>query len=309
MRLFYFLSHPRSVLIALLERVGGWIPDKPYLRLIYQLNTGRRLHLNPPRTFNEKIQWLKLYDRKPLYTTLVDKVKVKDYVASIIGKEYIVPTLGLWDRPEDIEWEKLPERFVLKTTHDGGGEGVIICDKNKLNKGIVLSKLNKSLRRNIYRSLREWPYKGVRPRIMAETYIQESTLSNEGLKDYKFYCFNGEPLFCQVKSHEGGKDCIDLFDMEWQLLPFTGVNPKQQNAQNPPCKPINYETMILLATKLCGVAAFTRIDFYNIEGRIFFGEITFYPASGMGVFTPKQYDSKLGQLINVNYCLNENMRN
>lgn len=296
-KILYFLSHPRFFFIAIFERVGGWIPDKLYLRIIYKLHTGKRLHLNPPITFNEKIQWLKLYDRKPLYTILVDKFAVKDYVAGILGMEYIVPTLGVWEKPEDIEWEKLPERFVLKTTHDGGGEGVIICEKKNLDRDEIQRRLKRSLKRNIYKTLREWPYKGVKPRIMAEAYIQEDREGNEGLTDYKFFCFNGEPRFCQVKTHEEGNDCIDLFDMQWQLLPFTGVNPKQHNAQITPKKPENYENMITLVTKLCGVAAFTRIDFYNAEGQIFFGEITFYPASGMGAFTPSNYDGEVGLML------------
>lgn len=298
-KILYFLSHPCFFCIAVLEKVGGWIPDKPYLQIIYKLHTGKRLHLNPPITFNEKIQWLKLYDRKPLYTVLVDKLAVKDYVAGIIGREYIIPTLGVWDKPEEIEWEIMPQKFVLKTTHDGGGEGVIICDKQYLDKDEIQRRLNRSLKRNIYKSLREWPYKGVKPRIMAESFLEDDKLPTGGLKDYKFFCFNGKPAFCQVKTHEGGKDCIDLFDMQWQLLPFTGVNPKQNNARITPKKPENYENMITLVTKLCGVAAFTRIDFYNVEGQIFFGEITFYPASGMGAFTPSNYDGEVGQMLEL----------
>lgn len=298
-RIFYFLIHPRFLLIGLLERMGGWIPDKAYLRMRYLLNTKKWLKQNPPITFNEKLQWLKLNDRKPLYSTIVDKFTAKDYVASIIGKEFIIPTLGVWEKPEDIEFDLLPQRFVLKTTHDGGGEGVVICDKSHLDKESIKRRLHKSLKRNIYKSLREWPYKNIKPRIMAEAFIQPFGDNAEILKDYKFFCFNGEPKFCQVKSHEGGKDCTDLFDLQWNLLPFTGLNPMQGNALKTPERPANYEDMIDLAAKLCKVSNFVRVDFYNVDGRIYFGEITFYPASGMGAFTPSNYDEKLGELLKI----------
>lgn len=298
-KLIYFLVHPRYFVVALIERFGGWIPDKLYLRLAYYLHTGNVLHLNPPRTFNEKIQWLKLYDRNPLYTSLVDKYSVKEYVGKIIGEDYIIPTLGVWNCPEDIDYDSLPNRFVLKTTHDGGGEGVIVCDKNNLNKKYINSKLKRSLKRNIYRSLREWPYKGIRPQIMAEQFIEQSDVKGENLKDYKFFCFNGEPKFCQVKSHIGGKDFIDVFDMQWNLLPFTCLNPLQKNAEITPKIPDNFELMSALAKLLCDIADFVRVDFYNVNGRIFFGEITFYPASGMGEFTPKEYDSIIGEMLGL----------
>lgn len=297
-KLIYFLVHPRYFVVALIERFGGWIPDKLYLRLAYYLHTGNVLHLNPPRTFNEKIQWLKLYDRNPLYTSLVDKYSVKEYVGKIIGEDYIIPTLGVWNCPEDIDYDSLPNRFVLKTTHDGGGEGVIVCDKNNLKKKYINSKLKRSLKRNIYRSLREWPYKGISPRIMAEQFI-ESDVEDESIKDYKFFCFNGDPEFCQVKSHREGKNFNDLFDMKWNLLPFTGLNPFQKNAMITPQKPDNYELMIDLARKLSDVASFVRVDFYNVNGTIYFGEITFYPASGMGVFTPKEYDGVIGEMLDL----------
>ena len=301
-KLFYFLAHPRYIVVAILERFGGWIPDKQYLRLAYYLHTGERLHLNPPKTFNEKIQWLKLYDRNPLYTSLVDKYEVKEYVAKIIGEEFIIPTLGVWDSPEDIDYDRLPQKFVLKTTHDGGGEGVIICDKDNLDVKRIKSKLERSFKRNIYRSLREWPYKGIKPRVMAEQLIEPSDMEGEGLKDYKFFCFNGDPKFCQVKSHRDSNNYIDLFDMQWDLLPFTGLNPNQLNAEITPKRPDNYVLMVKLAKSLCYIADFVRIDFYNVNGRIYFGEITFYPASGMGTFTPKEYDYLIGEKLDLKKC-------
>lgn len=298
-RLLYFLKNPQNLAIAILERWGGWIPDKLYLRIVYRLHTGKNLHLKPPVSFNDKIQWLKLYDRKPLYTSLVDKYEVKAYVANIIGEEYVIPTLGLWNSPVNIDFDKLPEKFVLKTTHDGGSEGVIICNKHTLDEEKVKIQLKKSLKHNIYKTLREWPYKNIMPRIMAEEYIPQQEGCNSGLTDYKFFCFNGEPKFCQLKTHEDGNTCTDLFDLKWNVLPFNGLNPLHPHAAIAPEKPQNFELMISLARKMCGVAVFTRVDFYNVCGKIYFGEITFYPASGMGKFTPVEYDDVVGGMLKI----------
>lgn len=298
-KVVYYLKNPQNLVIALLERWGGWVSDKMYLRMVYRLHTGQRLHLNPPVTFNEKLQWLKLYDRKPLYTTLVDKYDVKTYVANIIGEEYVIPTLGVWDSPDNIDFENLPEKFVLKTTHDGGSEGVIICDKQSLDKEKVKGQLKKSLKHNIYKTLREWPYKHIKSRVIAEKYIQQEVESSYGLTDYKFFCFNGEPKFCQVKTHENEKTCTDIFDLAWKMASFNGINPLHNHAMNTPEKPQNFELMISLVRKLCGVSAFTRVDFYNVDGTIYFGEITFYPASGMGKFTPEEYDGIIGGMLKI----------
>ena len=298
-KLVYYIKNPNFLLIALFEGFGGWIPDKIYLRIIFFLHTGRKLHLDPPVTFNEKIQWLKLNDRKPLYTTLVDKSTVKEVISGIIGEHYIIPTLGVWERVEDIDYNTLPRKFVLKTTHDGGGSGVVICDKDNMDIPTVESKLRKSLRHNIYKTLREWPYKDIKPQIMAEQYIQPLGNGETGLQDYKFFCFNGEPKFCQVKTHENGHDYIDLFDLEWELLPFSGLNPQHEHSKIVPRKPENLKDMLALAQKLSVFAKFERVDFYNVGGRIYFGEITFYPASGMGAFTPKEYDTIVGNMLSI----------
>lgn len=296
-KVLYFIKHPRFLCIALFEKFGGWIPDKFYLQIVYRLHTGKKLHLNPPVTFNEKLQWLKLYDRKPLYTQLVDKSLVKGYVSKLIGDEYIIPTLGIWNKPEEIDYDILPKKFVLKTTHDGGSSGVIICDKASMDKCVIVKRLRKSLKHNIYKTLREWPYKNIHPRVMAEIFVPQFVNQSPGLTDYKFFCFNGEPYFCQVKTHSDGKDSIDLFDMDWNLLPFTGLNPTQKHAKETPIKPINFERMVSLVKKLCNIAAFERVDLYNVDGRIYFGEITFYPVSGMGIFTPDSYDKILGDYL------------
>ena len=298
-KIIYFLTHPHFFLIGILEKWCGWIPDKAYLRMYYLLHNGEWLHLEHPVSFNEKIQWLKIYDRKPLYTVLVDKVEVKKYVKNIIGEKYIIPTLGVWNSTDDIDYDSLPQKFVLKTTHDGGGGGVIVCDKRALNKEEVKQKLEKSLRHDIYKTLREWPYKNVVRRIMAEEYIEQYDASSKELIDYKFFCFNGEPKFCQVKTHQDSTICTDLFDMNWNLLPFTGINPNHKNAQNTPRKPENLDQMIPLVRKLAVFSSFERIDFYNVAGKLFFGEITFYPNSGMGAFSPREYDAIVGNILNI----------
>ena len=177
--------------------------DKLYCKIIYYLEMGKHLDLNAPQSYNEKLQWLKLYDRNPKYTTMVDKYAVKNYVAEKIGSEYIIPTLGIWDKPEDIEWEKLPNQFVLKTTHGGGNTGVVVCkDKSHFDKEKAIVKLNKSLKEDLYRVLREWPYKNVPHRIMAEEYIEGE---NGDLPDYKFFCFNGvvKALFVGTERQTG----------------------------------------------------------------------------------------------------------
>lgn len=296
-RILYFLKNPQYIFVAIFERIGWWIPDELYLRIVYYLHTSKRLHLNPPVTFNEKLQWLKLHDRKRQYTTLVDKYEVKKYVAKVIGEQYVIPTLGVWKSPEDINFDNLPEQFVLKTTHDGGNRGVILCNKKTLNIDEVKNQLYKSLKHNIYQTLREWPYKNINPRVMAEVYIQQKANYSDGLTDYKFFCFNGIPKFCQVKTHEKCNIYTDLFDLEWNLLPFNGLNSKHTHAKKTPCRPDRFELMLSFAKKLCGETYFTRVDFYNVSGRIYFGEITFYPASGMGEFIPSSYNDICGEWL------------
>jgi len=295
-----FLRHPQNIIIALFMYYGWWIPDAIYLHIIYILFTKKKLNLSHPVTFNEKLQWLKLHDRNPLYTKLVDKYDVKGIVADIIGEKYIIPTLAVWDTVEALSFTQLPDKFVLKTTHGGGGSGVYICDKKKLDEQQLRERMRKSLSRSIWHSMREWPYRDIRSRVIAEPYIQQSNSSETGLTDYKFFCFHGEPKFCQVKTHSESEDTIDIFDLQWNLLPFTCLNPNHKHAYPSPLKPLNYEEMINLARKISHNSLFERIDFYNVNGRIYFGEITFYPASGFGKFTPEEYDEFIGGLLYIN---------
>ena len=191
-------SDRSAFMAAIIQNFFRWLPDKTYLQLLYRFKMGHRLDLNHPKTFTEKIQWLKLYNRRPEYTLMVDKYAVKKYVADIIGEKYIIPTLGVWDKPEDIDWDALPNEFVLKTTHGGGSGGVVICkDKKTFDRNKAILTLRDSMNSDIYRSLREWPYKDVKKRVLAEKYMAPKDMVNNpiyDLSDYKFFCFNGEPI-------------------------------------------------------------------------------------------------------------------
>lgn len=301
-RLKRIIKNPRRIFAGLLYRTAKIWPDKLYLQLLYYFEMGHKLNLKNPKTFTEKLQWLKLYNRKPEYTTMVDKYAVKEYVAKKIGNEYIIPTLGVWDTIEDIDWNSLPDQFVLKTTHGGGGGGVVICrDKVTFNRQAASQKLRYSLNSDIYLNYREWPYKNVPKRIIAEKFMMESGIqkADSDLADYKFYCFNGEPTYCQVIRDRRTKETIDFYDMEWNHMPFVGLNPKVSNGVLPVVKPKHLDKMIDICRKLSKDIPFARVDLYVINEAIYFGEITFFPASGIGKFEPKGWDKKLGHLINL----------
>lgn len=293
-----YIKHPSSLCDSLVCHLGWWLPDSVYLKLRYRFQMGKRLNLNNPQTFSEKIQWLKLYDRNPEYTKMVDKVQVKEYVASIIGKEYVIPLLGVWNKPEDIDWDSLPNKFVLKTNHSGGSTGVVICtDKLSFNKEDAITRLNRSLKSDVYRNLREWPYKNVSRCVMAEQYIQPAP-NEKDLPDYKFFCFDGEPIYCQVISGRSETMSIDFFDMEWKHQSFH--EPKDYPfAEIEPKKPECFEKMCSAARLLAQGKPFSRIDFYQVKYKVLFGEITFYPTSGMGGFDPEEWDYKFGEWLTL----------
>lgn len=286
-----------NTLIKILYKTNFLYSDKLFIKLRWRIRMKRRLDLKNPQTFCEKIQWLKLYDRKPEYTIMVDKYAVKDYVALKIGKEHIIPTIAVWNCPENIDWDFLPESFVLKTTHGGGSGGVIICkDKSKLDKDAAIKQLNISYKSCIYKTHREWPYKNVPKRIIAELLMEENSEKGTGeLSDYKFFCFNGEPQYCQVIRNRKVKETIDFYNMKWEHMPFVGLNPKVQNGTLPVKKPKKLDCMIEICRKLGKGIPFTRIDLYVINENIYFGEITFYPATGMGRFSPEEWDLILGK--------------
>lgn len=270
------------------------LPDSIYLKKLYKARMGKELDLKHPKTFNEKLQWLKLHDRKPIYTTMVDKYAVKKYVADIIGEEYIIPTLGVWDSFDDIDFKNLPNKFVLKCTHDSGG--VYICkDKTTLNIDSLRVFFKERMSRNYYKRGREWPYKNVKPRIIAEKYID--TLSEGGIIDYKFFCFNGKPIVFQL-IQDRPSFSVDYYDCEFKHIPITKyhhyLNSKKENV-----KPENFEKMVKIAEELAKDRTFVRVDLYNIESAIHFGEYTFYPGSGLQAFDPEEWDRKLGDMIHL----------
>ena len=273
-----------------------FIPDKIYLKSRYKARIGKKLNLKNPKTFNEKLQWLKLYDRKPEYTVMVDKHEVKKYVADKIGKDYIIPTLGVWDKFDDIDFDALPEQFVLKCTHDSGG--LVICkDKSQLDIEQARKKIDKCLKRNYYWHGREWPYKNVRPRIIAEQYMEDEETAE--LRDYKFFCFDGvaKALFIATdRSNKEEETKFDFYDMEFNHLPFTNGHP---NANSAPQKPENFDKMRELAGKLSENIPHLRVDFYEVNGRIYFGELTFSHWNGMTPFGPEEWDETFGGWINL----------
>lgn len=291
-----YIKRPKTLGLAILSHFGTCLPDSLYLKIMFRLEMGYKLNLEEPHTFNEKLQWLKLYNRNPKYTQMVDKFEAKIVAENILGNDYIIPTLGVWNRFEDIDFSSLPDRFVLKTTNGGGGGGVIICrDKNNLNLASVAEQLNSSLKENIYQQFKEWPYKNVKPRIIAEKFMVDE--SGE-LRDYKFYCFNGEPKVFLVASERfsGHRTYFDYFDMEGNHLPFT-----QGGMNNPvtPALPSTFEEMKQVAKKLSHGLPHVRIDLYSVAEKVYFGEFTFFDSSGFEKFTPREWDNIFGNWLKL----------
>lgn len=284
----------RNILI----NIGRYIPDKLYLKLVYRFKVGKPLNLKNPVSLNEKIQWLKLYDKNPDYYKLVDKDLVKDFVARKLGSEYVIPTLGKWSSPADIDWEKLPERFVLKTTHGGSGDGVIICsEKSSFNREDAVSKLNKAMKIDLYKKVREWAYKDIDRKIIAEQYIEDS---KHELTDYKFFCFDGYVdcvMLCTDR--RTGDPKFYFFDKDWSLLRYNKRGMDAETGFTLP-KPQRIDKMFEIASKLSEGIPFARIDLYNVDGKIYFGEITFYPNSGMDKNLLPEANNRWGKLLNLN---------
>lgn len=307
-KLSRYTKDPLRILYGVIRRIAPWIKnDERYLKMLFFLRHRKRLNLKHPETFSEKLQWLKLYDRKPEYTTMVDKYAVKAYVANIIGEEYIIPTIGVWDKPEDIDWDSLSDKFVLKTTHGGGSVGVVICrNKESFNKEKAIKNLNKSLKQDIYIELREWPYKNVKKQIIAEPFMEDDNNDSQDLPDYKFFCFNGVPKYCQVIKDRNKTETIDFFDMDWNHQEFIGLNPvkgtQYHNAIVLPSIPKHFQEMQVIASQLSKNIPFSRIDLYEINGKVYFGEITLFPASGMGVFKPEEWNKSLGDMLDLSLC-------
>jgi len=295
------LTNPKLALLVLFnnEFIARLFPDRMYLKIKFRLAMGKKLELKNPKTFNEKVQWLKLYDRKPEYTKMVDKYEVRKYIAETIGEEYLIPLLGVWDNPDEIDFNSLPNQFVLKCTHNSG-LGMYICkDKSKLDIEKVKSDLKKGLRQNYYLSGREWPYKNVKPRIIAEKFMKNSFESKTegGLIDYKFYCFNGKPEYAYVSQNldDYAKAKISYVTLDWEQAPFKRNDYK--SFEELPQRPKNFNKMLELAKVLSNKIPFLRVDFYEIDEKVYFGELTFFPGSGFTELFPEQWDYKLGKMI------------
>ena len=283
---------------AAMIHTGCLWPDELYVRCFFCLSTGKWPNLNNPKGFMEKIQWLKLHDRRKEMVRLVDKIEAKAVVKQLIGDGYIIPNLYVYNNPSEIEWEKLPNQFVIKCTHDSGG--VVVCrDKETLDVKSAIKKINSRFYRNYYWPTREYPYKHIKPRILVEQFMQSSDTTAEDLADYKFYCFNGVPRFCQVIKNRSKGETIDFFDMNWNHQEFRGLTPGVSNSSIEIEKPVCFAEMQSVAAKLAKDYKFVRIDLYEINGHVYFGEMTFYPASGWGVFSPENYDRILGDMIDV----------
>ena len=282
----------RERIINILSKLYFLFPDKLYLYLRYYLEMGKPLNLKNPKTMNEKLQWLKLYNRRPEYTQMVDKVLAKDYAERIIGKEYIVPTLGVWNHFDEINFDSLPRQFVLKTNHSGGNTGVVICkDKSNFDRDAAKLKLEKSLEDDISNSFGEWPYKNVQRKILAECYL------GDNVPDYKFYCFDGVAdvvLFCIERS--SGHPKFYFFDKDWKLRRYNKRGKEAPENFTLP-KPNGIDVMFELANKLSKGIPFVRVDMYNIEGKIYFGELTFFPASGFDSNRLPEADLYFGEKI------------
>ena len=295
--LFRLMKNPQK-LVRILGDKGffNWLSDEQYLKLIYRAETGKKLNLINPKSFNEKLQWLKLYYRNPQYVKLVDKYEVRKYIAEKIGEEYIIPLIGVYNSVDEIDWDSLPEQFVLKCTH-GSGCNIICKNKSELNINLAKQKLHKWMKKNWYWFGREWPYKNVKPRIICEQYIIDQ--SGTELKDYKFMCFNGKAkcvFVCSNRNSTEGLN-IDIYNINWELMPVERPDSPNSGCIIP--KPKTFDMMVQFAEKLSRDMIFVRVDFYESNGQLFFGELTFYPASGFKKFEPEYYDYLFGTWLQL----------
>ena len=277
---------------AVYAGVFNGMSDEDYLKMMFRRSLGYELDLSAPKTFNEKMQWLKLYHRRPEFTDMVDKLEAKRIAARTMGTEHVIPTLAVWDRVEDIDLSVLPEQFVLKTTHDCGG--VVICrNKAELDLEAVKQTLGKHMKLNYYITNREWPYKNVKPRIIAEELMVDG--DNEVLPVYKVFCFGGKPHLIQAIVNDKQRDeAIDYFDTDWNKLDLRQNFP---NSDRPLPRPEKLDEMLALAAEASEGFSFLRVDFYVVNGKVYFSEFTFYSDAGTAAFTPSEWDRRLGDLI------------
>ena len=295
------IKHPEWLFGVVLRRsFGKWMSDRHFIQWEYFSGMRKFPDLDNPTTYNEKLQWLKLNDFHEEYALLVDKYEAKEIVRKRIGDNYIIPTLGVYDNFDEINFDLLPNQFVLKTTHDSGG--VVVChDKKKFNKNSACKKLEKSLRRNYFYEHREYPYKNIKPRIIAEQYMVDE--SGTELKDYKFFCFDGVPRMLLIVSGRGKDQRQDFYDMDFNLLPV--YRKEHPNSGIARMKPFSFEKMKDLAKQLSSGIPHVRVELYDIQGDVYFGELTFYSGSGNIPFEPEEWDYKIGEWLKLPKTDNE----
>lgn len=297
-RIIRALTSPRYMGSVLLHRFDRLIKnDALYLKMEYYFQTGRRLNLNNPKSYNEKLQWLKIHDRKPEYTQMVDKAGVKDYIAKTIGEQYVIPTLGIWKHFDDIDFTTLPEKFVLKCTHDSGG--LVICkDKKTLDKVSAKKKIEKCLKKNYFYGTREWPYKDVKPRIIAEPLLEQA--NGEEICDYKVMCFNGKAKLIELHmNRHSDHHTQDFYDVNWQKTEISQGKGYGGCSDIEVSKPSCLNEMLRLSETLTKDMAHCRVDWYVVNGHLYFGELTFFDGSGYVLFDDDKYDLLLGSWIHL----------
>ena len=286
----YFITSPAS------KGWLNWVPDSLYLKVLYRVIMGRKLNLKNPKEYNEKLQWLKLNDRKPEYSTMVDKYEVRGYIEDLLGDKYLIPCLGIYDSVDDIDIDALPDRFVLKCTHDSGS--VEICkDKSSFDIEGARHRLSQAMKRNYYATYREWPYKYVKPRIIAEGYLEGD---GGDLKDYKVMCFNGEAKIIEVHENrfvEGKVHTQTFYDREWNIVPLTQV--ETVTVDRPGERPRQLDEILRLSELIAKDMYHARIDWYIEGDKIYFGEITFFDGSGFESFSTPEMERMLGDMINL----------
>lgn len=292
----YYLTDKEARQLKILHVFGKHLSDEEFTKRIYKIKVGKTLNLSQPKTYTEKLQWLKLYDRKPEYTVMQDKLAVREYISSKIGSEYLIPLLGVWNDANEIDFDALPNQFVLKCNHDCAS--VVICkDKACLDINQTKIKLNTCLHKNYYDSSREWAYKDIKPCIIAEKYM-----SNKGeafLTDYKIFCFSGKARMLYVGTGQPHTDeqRIDYFDIDFNHLPIKrGSIPWSQTEIK---KPEGFERLVSLAETLAGSIPFIRVDFYLVNNQPYFGEFAFYPSAGLAEFSPYEWEEKVGDWIQL----------
>ena len=292
---FSLIGRPSKMLLpAGRNGLLNFVPDKIYLKAVFRAETGYALDLEHPKTYNEKLQWIKLYDRKPEYTMYADKYRVREYISEVLGEEYLVPLIGVYDNADEIDWDDLPGKFVLKCNH-ASGTNIICRDKSKLDRDEAAKKLNRWLKTNAFWPGREWCYKNIEPKIICEQLIE--TPDGNTPDDYKFMCFNGEPKLIQLHHDRFGSHTLDYYTPEWEKTTLKRVDEDVSEYAAP--RPEGLDKMLEFAALLSKKMYFARIDFYNVGQQIYFGEITLYPTSGFSTFADRSDDLRLGRWIHL----------